>query len=165
MPSFTRLAHLFRGRPQIDPAELDSYRQIVGPVLARLDDIYARWRDDLALDLPDQERANAASILRWEVAGLADRLEAAQPPAALTRRHRELQQIAHDTARASQLLSNGHRFNSSRTRCDGQALMLDCQEHFAALSQALAASGVGSTTADSRASAAPDAGAGAESDP
>lgn len=142
MPSISRLAKLLRGRPGIDIAELEAYGQLVGPVIRRLDELYADWRDGLAQDIPDQERANEASILRWEVASLFDRLRSSHPPAALTRGHDELQKIAFATARAAQLLSNGHRFNSSRTRCDGQALMLDCQERFTTLSDTLARYGL-----------------------
>ena len=79
---------------------------------------------------------------RWEAAGLAERLQAEQPPAPLTRQHAELQGIATDTARAAQLLSNSYRFHHSSTRCDGQALMLDVEERLAALRRSLEQCGV-----------------------
>jgi hypothetical protein len=138
----TRLSDLFRARATVDPDELKSYSNSLRPVAERLGALYARWRQDLGLISREDELANAASIQRWEAAGLLDRLRALQPPSALARDHAALEAVLLETVRASQLLSNGYRFCSSNARCDGHALMLACEERFKTLSANLAQSGV-----------------------
>jgi hypothetical protein len=142
MSPLHRLTKLFRGRDKASPVELRSYGQVVIPIAGRLENLYTRWRQDLELVSAEDELANAASIRRWEAAGLLDRLRPIQPPPPLTRTHNELEAVITDTARASQLLSNGYRFTSSRARCDGQALMLECQERFEALRRSMQECGV-----------------------
>ena len=126
----------------------------------RLGALYARWRQDLELLSAEPEMANAASIQRWEAAGLLDRSRTVQPPAALLRAHSELRSIIADTARAAQLLSNGYRFHSSRARCDGHALMLASEARFSALCESLAASGLSIARATGGADAGHDAAGG-----
>jgi hypothetical protein len=137
-----RLSDLFRNRAIADPDELNSYSDALRPVAERLGALYGRWRQDLELISREDELANAASIQRWEAAGLLDRLRPLQPPSALARDHTELETVLLETVRASQLLSNGYRFCSSSARCDGHALMLACQERFERLCANLAQSGV-----------------------
>jgi hypothetical protein len=150
-----RLSDLLRGRLQSDPAELRAYSEAVRPEIERLDDLFAGWRRALELNSDEDEMANAASIQRWEAAGMIDRLRRIQPPTGLTWAHAELQSLAGDTARASQLLSNGYRFHSSRARCEGQDLMLTAEERIRALVRTLAQNGI---------SVAPGAGDAAASD-
>jgi hypothetical protein len=142
MSPLSRLSALFRGRARGEPAELEAYGEVVGPVSERLGTLYTRWRQDLELLSAEPEMANAASIQRWEAAGLLDQLQPVQPPPRLVRAHSELKSIIADTARAAQLLSNGYRFHSSRARCDGHALMLASEARFGALRKSLAASGL-----------------------
>lgn len=142
MPGLDDLSRLFRGRARVEPAELERYASAVGPLVEQLGGLYRRWRADLELDGPDDDLANAASIQRWEAAGLRDRLAALDPAASLARAHADLVALAADTARAAQLLSNGYRFHSSRARCDGQALMLEVEERHAALRRSLEELGV-----------------------
>ena len=111
-------------------------------MLSGLAGIYARWRRDLAMDIGADEFANAASIQRWEAAGLMERLRSTPPPPELSRQHGDLAAVAADTARAAQLLSNGYRFHSSRARCDGQALMLAAEQRFATICGALEQRGI-----------------------
>jgi hypothetical protein len=130
---FPRLTALFRAGPAVSPTELQSYADAVGPLLERLGGLYVRWRQSLELDAQEEVLANAGSIQRWEAAGLRDRLRGVEPPAGLARAHAELILVAANTARASQLFSNGYRFHSSSARCDGHALLLASEERFAAL--------------------------------
>jgi hypothetical protein len=140
-----RLSHLFRARATVDPDELKNYSDALRPVAERLGALYGRWRQDLELISREDELANAASIQRWEAAGLLDKLRPLQPPSALARDHAELRTVVLETVRASQLLSNGYRFCSSSARCDGHALMLACQERFETLCANLAQSGISVT--------------------
>jgi hypothetical protein len=140
-----RLTSLFRARAIVDPDELKNYSDALRPVAERLGALYGRWRQDLELISREDELANAASIQRWEAAGLLDRLRALEPPSSLAREHGVLEALLLETVRASQLLSNGYRFCSSSARCDGHALMLECQERFETLSANLAQSGVSVT--------------------
>ena len=142
MVRFDGLTGLFRGRPRVEPEELQRYREAVVPLVEQLGGLYRRWREDLLLDAPEPDLANSASIQRWEAAGLRDRLVVIEPPAALARAHGDLAVLAGDTARAAQLLSNGYRFHSSTARCDGQALMLASEARFGTLSQTLARLGL-----------------------
>ena len=157
MSPLNRLSALFRGRARVEPAELDSYGEVVGPVTARLATLYARWRQDLELFSAEPEMANAASIQRWEAAGLLDQLRPVRPPTTLVRAHSELASIIADTARAAQLLSNGYRFHSSRARCDGHSLMLASEARFGALCKSLVASGLGIASITDGAGAGRDA--------
>lgn len=141
MPSLNRFADLFRSQQRVDPTQLQAYADIIVPALQRLADIWTRWRQDLVLEAREDDLANAASIQRWEAAGLLERLQALEPPAALERCHAELLEVVHDLVRATQQLSNGYRFHSSRARCDGHALMLATEERFTALRRAFAQRG------------------------
>jgi hypothetical protein len=142
MSPFSLFSGLLRGRSRVEPEELLSYGEAVGPVFERLANIYRQWRAALEREAPEDELANIASIQRWEAAGLVERLQPELPPAALSRQHAELQGITSETARAAQLLSNSYRFHHSSTRCDGQALMLDVEERFAALCRKLGQLGI-----------------------
>jgi hypothetical protein len=133
MRGLRKLNGLFRPRTGLSAAELQAYADAVGPSIERLGALYLRWRQSLELDAPDEQLANAGSIQRWQAAGLRDTLQGITPPPALTRSHADLVAIATNTARASQLLSNGYRFHSSSARCDGHALLLSTEERFAAL--------------------------------
>lgn len=142
MPGLDDLSRLFRGRARPEPEALDCYATAVRPLLEQLRSLYQRWHQDLELDAPDDDLANAASIQRWEAAGLRDRLAEIEPPPPLARAHADLLALVTDTVRAAQLLSNGYRFHSSRARCDGQALMLEADERFRPLLQNLEQLGV-----------------------
>lgn len=142
MLALQRLAAKLRGRGSVDSAAVDTYGAAIGTIVERLGQAYTRWRESLELDSSDEELANAASIQRWEVAGLLEPLGSLQPPAALGRSLQELGSLVLDTSRAAQLLSNGYRFHSSSARCDGQALMLQSEERFAALRRSLAEQGL-----------------------
>lgn len=137
-----RLLRLIGIRPSLDPARLQTYAEAVRPMAAQLEALYLRWRRQLESDLPENEMADAASIQRWQAAGLFDQLGRLEPPAAFVKAHTTLKSLTWDTARASQLLSNGYRFHSSRARCDGQSLMLSSEERFEALRRGLTARGL-----------------------
>ena len=130
---FSQLTHLFRSSPKIDPGDLEAYATVVTPPLNALSALFDRWRRSLEVDSRDHLLADASSIQRWEAAALRDRLRALTPPAGLRDSHAELISIATTTARASQLLSSGYRFHSSRARCDGHALLLTAEERYAAV--------------------------------
>lgn len=156
MASLSRFADFFRPHQRVDASQLQSYGDSVLPALERLAEIWTRWRQDLELETPEDDLANAASIQRWEAAGLLERLQAIQPPPTLARCHAELLEIVHDLVRASQQLSNGYRFHSSRARCDGHALMLATEARFHALRRAFAESGLSAALgADGDAAARP----------
>ncbi len=142
MPSLTHLTSLFRARARVEPAELERYTLAIRPIVAQLGALYSRWRSDLEVDSMQEDQADAASIQRWEAAALRDQLAAVTAPAPLVRLHADIETLASDTARAAQLLSNGFRFHSSRTRCDGHALMLDSQARFDTLRRGLAQHGI-----------------------
>jgi hypothetical protein len=142
MPSLDFVVRLFRAGPKVTPPELNAYGERLAPMTGRLRGLYARWRETLEHLSREDELANTASIQRWEAAGLLDELRPIQPPEPLAQAQVELESIVADTARASQLLSNGYRFTSSRARCEGQALMLASEERFQRLCQALSEDGV-----------------------
>jgi hypothetical protein len=142
MPSLDFVVRLFRAGPKVTPPELNAYGERLAPITGRLRGLYARWRETLEHLSREDELANTASIQRWEAAGLLDELRPIQPPEPLAQAQVELESIVADTARASQLLSNGYRFTSSRARCEGQALMLASEERFQKLCQALSEDGV-----------------------
>jgi hypothetical protein len=133
MRGIRKLNGLFRHRVALSADELQAYAEAVGPLIEQLGALYLRWRQSLELDTSDEELANAGSIQRWQAAGLRNDLRRITPPPALARPHADLVVIATNTARASQLLSNGYRFHSSGARCDGHALLLSTEERFAAL--------------------------------
>ena len=152
MPSLEDLSGLLRGRRRPDPAELEVYARAITPLVERLGALFVRWRRDLEIDAPADDLADAASIQRWEAAGLRDALGEITPPPALTRLHADLLEVTADTVRATQLVSNGYRFHSSNARCDGHALMLAAEERHTALRQALDRQGISVATVDAEGS-------------
>jgi hypothetical protein len=104
--------------------------------------VHRDWERARELDSTSDEMASTASIKRWEVAGLIDSLESIEPPAPLARLHHELVAVATETARATQRLSSGYRFHSSRSLCDGQAMMTSVESRLETLCRELTRLGV-----------------------
>jgi hypothetical protein len=142
VPSLSRLTSLLRGQSRLDPAALDAYAEQIEPSLATLLTVHRDWERAREFDSTSDEMASTASIKRWEVAGLIDSLELIEPPAQLARLHQELVAVATETARAAQRLSSGYRFHSSRSLCDGQAMMTSVDARLQTLCRELSRLGV-----------------------
>ena len=142
MPPLSRLTSLLRRPPRVDPEALSEYAEGIEPILRALVAVHRDWRRARELDSTSDEMASAASIKRWEVAGLIDLLALIEPPVPLARLHQELLAVATETARATQRLSSGYRFHSSRSLCDGQALLISVETRLQTLCQELARVGI-----------------------
>ena len=122
------LGRLFQKSPRSDPLQLEAYASAVRPLFSRVSALYEAWFERFSLEARDEDLANLAAINRWETAGLLEAARLLDPPKGLERAHGILLRVLERSARGSHLLSSGYRFNSSRARCDGQALLLEGAE-------------------------------------
>jgi len=93
-------------------------------------EVGSRFSDQIAASSDAQPLANAASICRWEILQLRDRVAELEVPPPHTTVRSEVLARLDEAAAAARLLSNGHRFHNLERICDGgQAL----DDHLAAL--------------------------------
>jgi len=94
-------------------------------------DVGRRFAEHVAASSDHQPQANAASICRWEMMQLRERVAELEVPRPHQTLHSEVVRRLEEAAAAARLLSSGHRFHNLDRICDGgQAL----DDHIAALS-------------------------------
>ena len=133
----TTLLRKLRPLSPADRAQIQEYRGAVKPAISRACTVRDAWLDAVLIEREAGRLANAASVYRWELARLAQTLDAMEPPRRVVRLHDRLQSAVFDTSRACQSLANGHRFYNSDAVCDGQALLIDAVDRVDRLAQDL----------------------------
>jgi hypothetical protein len=99
--------------------------------LETVSDVGRRFAEHVAASSDHQPQANAASICRWEMMQLRERVAELDVPPPHQTVHSEVVHRLEEAAAAARLLSSGHRFHNLERICDGgQAL----DDHLAALS-------------------------------
>ena len=124
------LRALWRGGGEDPPPRVEAPQELID-CLEAASELSSRFSEQVAASSDHQPLANAASICRWEILQLRDRvadLELAPPHHTV---RSDIVRRLDEAAAAARLLSNGHRFHNLERICDGgQAL----DDHLAALS-------------------------------
>jgi hypothetical protein len=128
MSSFLPLRSLWGGGDSPPPAEPPE--ELIA-CLETVSDVGRRFAEHVAASSDHQPQANAASICRWEMLQLRERVAELDVPPPHHTVHTEVVRRLDEAAAAARLLSSGHRFHNLERICDGgQAL----DDHLAALS-------------------------------
>lgn len=132
------------------------YALTVLEMLARSDELHARWLEASEEERRTDRLANAAAVYYWYLSGLSDRLATLPAPAVLAPWHEALAAALAAAARAARQISQGYRFHDVRRICDGGVLLEEARAQAAAVRAALAPlaeppPGVGPTSAPSAA--------------
>jgi hypothetical protein len=122
------LRSLWRGGEPAPPVEAP--HDLIA-CLETASDVGRRFAQQVEASTDHQPLANAASICRWEIMQLRERVADLQVPRPHQPVHSEVVHRLEEAAAAARLLSSGHRFHNLDRICDGgQAL----DDQFAALS-------------------------------
>lgn len=114
------------------------YALAVLEMLARSDELHARWLAASEEERRTDRLANAAAVYAWYLSGLSDRLATLQAPRALAPWHEALAAALTAAARAARQISQGYRFHEVRRICDGGVLLEKARAEAAAVREALA---------------------------
>ncbi len=128
--SLIPLWSLWRGASDAPSDPVETPRDLVA-CLEKATDVGRRFAEQVAASSDNQPLANAASICRWEILQLRERVADLEIPPPHQNVHSEVVRRLDDAAAAARLLSSGHRFHNLGRICDGgQAL----DDNLAALS-------------------------------
>lgn len=127
----------FRGPTAEELDAVRDYRTEVEPAVGRLLSIRDLWLDLTLTERDDTRLANTASIYRWELARLGQRVAGLEAPVLVANAQRALLNVLSEASRGCQLLATGHRFHKSETVCDGQTLLVESAEEAERLKKSL----------------------------
>ncbi len=123
------LLSLWRGSE--DPSSIPDAPADLIACLETASDVGRRFAEHVAASSDHQPLANAASICRWEIMQLRERVAELQIPPPHRPVRSEVVRRLEEAAAGARVLSSGHRFHNLDRICDGgQAL----DDHLAALS-------------------------------
>jgi len=108
--------------------------------LEKATDVGRRFAEQVAASSDQQPLANAASICRWEILQLRDRVAELEVPPPHQPVHTEVVRRLDHAAAAARLLSSGHRFHNLERICDGGQALDDNLAALTALKERLARS-------------------------
>ena len=120
--SLVPLRSLWRGGSDELSAQVDPPAELIA-CLQTASEVSSRFSEQVAASSDHQPLANAASICRWEIMQLRDRVAEIDVPGPHQGVHSEVLARLEEAAAAARLLSSGHRFHNLERICDGgQAL-------------------------------------------
>ena len=132
------LRSLWRGGGDDPPQRVDPPVQLIA-CLQTASDVGSRFSEHVAASSDHQPLANAASICRWEILQLRDRVAELDVPPPHQSVHSEVLSRLDEAAIAARLLSNGHRFHNLERICDGGQALDDNLAALTALKERLSA--------------------------
>jgi hypothetical protein len=135
--SLVPLWSLWRGGGDAPPDQVEAPEDLVA-CLETATDVGRRFAEHVAASIDHQPLANAASICRWEILQLRERVVDLEVPRPHQSVQSEVVRRLDEAAAAARLLSSGHRFHNLERICDGGQALDDNLAALTALKERLA---------------------------
>jgi hypothetical protein len=130
---------LWQGGEETPPEAVEAPEGLIA-CLETATEVSTRYAEQVAFSSDPQPLANAASICRWEILQLRERVAELDVPPPHDTVHTEVVRRLEEAADAARLLSSGHRFHNLERICDGGQALDDNLAALSALKERLATS-------------------------